>query len=132
MCVPPPPPSFPLKPAVGYSAGRVAGFGSPSPHRWPACPERVRVCTDNFLEQGSIDLYKPGTIEVKGEGDKKKAIIERASTVVSLITLPTFPAVIPEPSLARSLTILRTARRGPAIYWYRELGQGCGLRVDIR
>jgi hypothetical protein len=92
----------------------------------------VRVLTDNFFEPGSIDLYKPGTIEVKREGDKKEAIIERASTVVSPTTLPTLPVVIPEPSVARSLTILRTARGGPAIYWYREVGQGCGLRVDIR
>ena len=42
------------------------------------------VCTDNF-EPESIDPYKPGTIEVKREGDRKVTTIERASTVVSLI-----------------------------------------------
>ena len=46
--------------------------------------EHVCVWTDNFKPE-SIDLYKPGTIEVKREGDKKTATIERASTVVSLI-----------------------------------------------
>lgn len=43
------------------------------------------VCfwTDNFKPE-SIDLYKPGAIEVKADGDRKTATIERPSTVVSL------------------------------------------------
>ena len=46
--------------------------------------EPVCVSTDNFKPE-SIDLHKPGTIEVKREGDRKTATIERASTVVSFI-----------------------------------------------
>lgn len=49
--------------------------------------ERVCVLPDNFKPE-SIDLYKPGTIEVKKEGDRKTAAIERASTAVSLTILP--------------------------------------------
>lgn len=54
--------------------------------------ELICVSTDNF-KPDSIDLYKPGTIEVKREGDRKTATIERASTAVSL--LPSFyPGIV--------------------------------------
>ena len=53
--------------------------------------ERVRVRTDTS-ELESIDLYKPGTIEVKREGERKKATVERASTAVSRLILRTSTA----------------------------------------
>ena len=102
---------------------------------WPWDAERVCVCTDNFKPE-SIDLYKPGTIEVKREGDRKTATIERASTAVSPSHPPhPFPARLAvatsASSVAHLLTILPTARRGSDIYWRRKCGQGCGLCADI-
>ena len=67
----------------------------------------MRASTDNFKPE-SIDLYKPGTIEVKRDDEKKNVTIERASTVVSRAGPPplTVPSVssISESPVARLLT----------------------------
>ena len=77
--------SPPPLPTVGYGGGQVAGLALT--RWWPVNTERVCVWTDNFKPE-SIDHYKPGTIEVKKEGDRKTTTIERASIVVSPIISP--------------------------------------------
>jgi len=69
-------------PTVWYGGGQVAGLVLT--RWWPVNTEPVCVWTDNFKPE-SIDHYKPGTIEVKKEGDRKTTTIERASIVVSPI-----------------------------------------------
>ena len=120
-------------PAVGCGTGQVAAWLSFT-LRWPVGTERLFVWADNF-EPESIDPYKPGTIEVKKEGDRKVTTVERASTVVSPTRPPNissfYTGIVRWASAYDSTTSQGRGSYLPGQRWQRRMWIACWCMTRI-